>query len=337
MERINMSNPHLKNILRKYEQKRLSAEQDLESRKKILYSKNKRLEEIDSELGKSAIDTAKSILSSEKSTLKTFITKKNSLQKERASILASLGKSPDYLLPAFECTICSDTGYLTSTFSNEQCNCLKQELFNLEFNTYNMGNLEKENFDNFDCKFYSDIVDSEKYDSDISPRENILNIKKTAESFITNFDNPDEKNLLFRGPAGLGKTFLSNCIANVLLKKKRTVLYQTAPVLLDEVISYRLNKPDANPNIVKNILNADLLIVDDLGTENINSMKFTELFNIVNTRLLNQNMKITKTIISTNFSLQEMYSIYDERIVSRVVGHYTVCKFFGDDIRLKKI
>ena len=332
-----MSNIYLKTILREYEQKRLLAEQDLAVRKAELYSKQPRLKEIDEELGKYAISAAKLILSADKNSLSEFMNKKDSLNKEKILILKSLGKSYEYLQPVFECDICKDTGYIPSTFNNELCNCLKQEIFNLEFNKYNMGNLEQDTFENFNPNFYSDVADSEKYNSDISPKENILNIKKTAESFIANFNNPDEKNLLFRGPSGLGKTFLSNCIANELIKQKKTVMYQTAPVLLDEVIACRMNRQDSNPNILKNILTADLLIIDDLGTESINSMKFTELFNIINTRLLNQNMKITKTIISTNFTLQEMYSVYDERIVSRIVGHYQVCKFFGDDIRFKKI
>ena len=105
--------------------------------------------------------------------------------------------------------------------------------------------------------------------------------------------------------------------------------------MLDEIINYRFGKPNSNQNIIENLLNVDLLIIDDLGTENINSMKFVELFNIINTRILNQNKKITKTIISTNLSLQNIYSIYDERIASRIVGYYTVCKFYGDDIRFK--
>ena len=84
------------------------------------------------------------------------------------------------------------------------------------------------------------------------------------------------------------------------------------------------------------MLNVDLLIIDDLGTECMNSMKFSELFNIINTRLLNSNNKMTKTIISTNLSLQNLFSTYDERIVSRIVGNYNICYFFGDDIRFKK-
>ena len=84
-----------------------------------------------------------------------------------------------------------------------------------------------------------------------------------------------------------------------------------------------------------NLLSVDLLIIDDLGTECMNQMKFSELFNIINTRLLNQN-HTTKTIISTNLSLKNLYNNYDERIVSRIVGNYNICYFFGDDIRFKK-
>ena len=217
------------------------------------------------------------------------------------------------------------------------CNCLKQRIFNIEYNKSNLGNLEKENFSTFRLDFYSNEVNSEKYRSKISPRENILKIKSISEKFIEKFDSPEEKNLIFMGNSGLGKTFLSNCIANELLKKGKTVLYQTAPIMLEQIINYRFDKPNCNPDIVDNLLNVDLLIIDDLGTENINSMKFTELFNILNSRLLNQYHKITKTIISTNLTLQNIYSIYDERIASRIVGYYTVCKFFGEDIRFKVI
>jgi DNA replication protein DnaC len=134
----------------------------------------------------------------------------------------------------------------------------------------------------------------------------------------------------------LGKTFLSSCIANELLNRGKTVLYQTAPVMLDTIMDFRFGKETTSKDIYENLLNVDLLIIDDLGTEYMNTMKFSELFNILNTRLLNSNQKITKTIISTNLSLQDLFSCYDERIVSRIVGNYHICYFFGDDIRFKK-
>jgi len=330
-----MDNSYLKNILKEYEQKRLNADRDLALRKQTLYSKNPRLKQIDDELDNYAINTAKLILSSNQNSINSFFEKKEKLDNEKKSILKSMGKTETELYPIYECELCKDTGYIDTPSGTVMCNCLKQQLFNMEYNKANIGNFKKENFDNFNINLYSNEVNKKDYKSDISPRENMLNIKKTAENFIDNFDNPEEKNLLFRGYSGLGKTFLSNCIANELLKKNKTVLYQTAPVMFDEIIKYRFKDPNANQNILKNILNADLLIIDDLGTENINGMQFTELFNIINTRLLNQDNKITKTIISTNYTLQQIHDVYEHRISSRIVGYYTVCKFFGDDIRLK--
>ena len=105
--------------------------------------------------------------------------------------------------------------------------------------------------------------------------------------------------------------------------------------MLDSIIDYRFNK-NSSIDMYEKILTVDLLIIDDLGTECMNSMKFSELFNIINTRLLNQNNHITKTIISTNLNLQELSQKYDERIFSRFVGYYNICRFFGEDIRFKK-
>ena len=133
---------------------------------------------------------------------------------------------------------------------------------------------------------------------------------------------------------------MSNCIASELLKDGKTVLYQTAPVLLESVIDYKLNKNkyqnNINNNIYKSVLNTDLLIIDDLGTESLNSMKLSELFTILNTRILNLNNKITKTIISTNLNINQIFENYEERIGSRIAGYYDIYYFFGDDLRFKK-
>ncbi len=130
---------------------------------------------------------------------------------------------------------------------------------------------------------------------------------------------------------------MSNCIANELLKKGKTVLYQTAPVLLESVIDYKMSKSkNYLNNINKSVLETDLLIIDDLGTENLNSMKLSELFTIINTRILNLNNKITKTIISTNLNINEIFNNYEERIGSRIAGYYDIYYFFGDDLRFKK-
>lgn len=134
-----------------------------------------------------------------------------------------------------------------------------------------------------------------------------------------------------------GKTFMSNCIASELLKKGKNVIYQTAPVLLETVIDYKMNR-QKNPDnrFYSSILETDLLIIDDLGTESLNSMKLSELFTILNTRILNLNRKITKTIISTNLNINDIFRNYEERIGSRIAGYYDIYYFFGEDLRFRQ-
>ena len=129
---------------------------------------------------------------------------------------------------------------------------------------------------------------------------------------------------------------MSNCIANELIKKGKNVLYQTAPVLLETVIDNKMNKykNSKQDDFYKNVLEADLLIIDDLGTECLNSMKLSELFTILNTRLLNLNNKVTKTIISTNLGINNIFRNYEERIGSRNAGLYYIYYIFSDDLRL---
>ena len=130
---------------------------------------------------------------------------------------------------------------------------------------------------------------------------------------------------------------MSNCIAHELIKKGKTVLYQTAPVLLESVIDYKMNKQkNYSEDIYSAILEADLLIIDDLGTESLNSMKLSELFSIINTRILNLNKKSTKTIISTNLSINDIFKNYEERIGSRIAGYYDIYYFFGEDLRFNR-
>ena len=103
--------------------------------------------------------------------------------------------------------------------------------------------------------------------------------------------------------------------------------------MLDMIIDYKFGKNNISDTTYKNIYDVDLLIIDDLGTENMNQVKFTELFNIINSRLLNTNNKCYKTIISTNLNLAMLNKTYGERISSRLIGNYNICRFFGEDLR----
>ena len=130
---------------------------------------------------------------------------------------------------------------------------------------------------------------------------------------------------------------MSNCIASELLKAGKTVIYQTATVLLESVIDFKMNRQkNLSNDFYQSILDCDLLIIDDLGTESLNSMKLSELFTILNTRILNLNHKVTKTIISTNLNINDIFKNYEERIGSRIAGYYDIYYFFGEDLRFKK-
>lgn len=323
-------------FLKEYEQKRINSELDLEKRKQKLYSLIPRLSEIEKELNSFAIFTAKNILNNPKnSNLEKLNEKIELLKAEKIEILKRNNLTLDYLKPFYDCSICKDTGFvLDKNYNSHMCNCLKQKILDHAYNNSNMQNLNFENFNTFNPIIFSNKVDFEKYKQNISPRNNIYNIKEKAIEFIKDFDKKDTKNLLFTGNTGLGKSFISNCIAAELLKNNKTVLYQTSPILLENVIEYKMNKnKNTENNILKTALSVDLLIIDDLGTEPINSMTLSELFTILNTRLLNSN---TKTLISTNLGINEIFKFYEERIGSRIAGYYDIYYFFGEDLRLKQ-
>ena len=332
-----MDSSLLKQLLREYDKKRSIAINNAEKRKQELLNANPKLQEIDKELSLISIQTSKAILTAdekEKEKLLNDLRKKsNSLIKEKNNFIKELSKTNNYLEPHFECSMCDDTGYVTKAGKTTLCTCLKQRIFDIAYNKSNMGNLEKENFANFNLRMVSDKPNKELYKSEMSPRENIELIKEKSVSFIENFDDPNEKNIIFTGSTGLGKTFMINCIANEILKQGKTVLYQTAPIMLDSIIDEKFGNTENKINLQENILNVDLLIIDDLGAERVNDLKITELFTIINSRLLNPKLK---TIISSNLTIEELFKTYTNRIGSRLVGNYKFLRFFGEDLRFKK-
>ena len=325
----------IKRLEREYEYKRNEANKIFIAEKKSLYEKNPRLSELDSEIKKLGIQSIKLSLSNnleEKMLAKKNLEEKLSFYKsEKEKILNKLNVQ---LEPKYSCLKCKDTGYITTKNGTQMCSCMKQELINEAYNNSNMYNLKNETFDKLNLSLFSTTANPKLYKSDLSPRENIDKIISISKSFINNFENNTEKNLLFTGTTGVGKTFLSSCIANEILKKGYTVLYQTAPILLDSIFEYKYNSKDIDSKaLYDNFFNVNLLIIDDLGTENLTAAKFAELFTILNSRLITKN---TKTIISTNLSLEDLSKNYDSRILSRLIGNFNICRFFGNDIRLQK-
>ena len=199
-----MNNTTLNNLLKEYERKKYQADLNFEKARDSFYSSHPNLYKINNELNKTALDISKAILSNDENKIKNLKKYFNDLKYQKDRLLENIKVPLEAREPIYDCKICKDTGYVTdSSNKTELCNCLKQKIFDIEFNKANIGDLKKENFDNFDLNLYSNETNEKKYNAKISPRENIINIKKIAEKFIRNFEDPDEKNLLFLGNTGL--------------------------------------------------------------------------------------------------------------------------------------
>ena len=201
-----MNNSILNDLLKQFEQKRLNNLRDVENRKKKLYLSNPKLQEIDDKFRDISINTTKIILQKKpKNILNDYMNEIEKLKKEKENLLNSLNIPKDYLLLKYDCNICKDTGFVYENGKSIMCNCLKQKIYNIEYNQKNINNIDNQTFNNFNISLFSDKIDEKKYNSNISPRDNIIDIKNAAENFILNFDNVETKNLIFSGGTGLRK------------------------------------------------------------------------------------------------------------------------------------
>ncbi|SDZ24619.1 DNA replication protein DnaC [Proteiniborus ethanoligenes] len=325
-----MEKPYIQEILREYELRRDRALYEQRLRKEEIYLKIPRLKEIDDEISKTGLLIATAMLQNPQlyeENLNKIKAEMEKLKREKAILMTENNFPLEYLDVNYLCNKCSDTGFLKN---GSKCNCLKQEMINRAYRMSGVQHaLEKENFKTFNINIFSpEPFENEK----LSPRENMLNILNNCEGFCINFDEDNEENLLFYGTTGLGKTFMCNCIAKALLDRGKIVIYQTAFKILEIIEEHRFRRnsqqsmDDNNYNL---LFDADLLIIDDLGTELTNTFTNTEIFNIINSRLLRRN----KTIISTNLSLMEIANTYDNRTFSRVFGKFAPLKFYGPDLR----
>lgn len=324
-----------KRIEREYELKRNEADRNFKELKDNLYTTNPRLREIDIEISKLGVQAAKLLISSP-------LEKRDEINKDLENKIAKLKEEKNIILsklnielaPKYSCEKCKDTGYIKENGTTHMCPCFKQELINESYSKSNLYKLKEESFSKINLELFSNEPSLEKYKTNISPRENMKKIIELSKDFIKNFESPSQKNLLFTGTPGVGKTFMSSCIANEIINNNYTVLYQTSSLLLNSVFEYKFSKQESSRELYNSLFNVNLLIIDDLGTENLTAAKFEELFTILNSRLITPN---TKTIISTNLSLEELAKTYDHRILSRLMGNFNILRFYGDDIRLKKI
>ncbi len=251
------------------------------------------------------------------------------MQAERAELLRRHGLAPDYLDEIYSCPVCHDTGYDGTGI----CRCLKRE-YKSELTRSLSGLLRSdgEAFAGFNLGYYSTERDPAL---GASPREVMSLVYETCRAYAANFSE-NSPSLIFRGGPGLGKTFLSACIAREVAAKGCSVAYESAPAALGEFETQRFSRDaavaDAAGEKVREYLGCDLMILDDLGTEMTTSFTVSALYQLINTRLTTSK----QTIISTNLSDEEIARRYGAQIASRLAGEFELLSFVGSDIRLIK-
>jgi len=248
------------------------------------------------------------------------------LQSERAELLTEHGLPMDWLDGAWDCPKCRDTGYI----EGHMCDCLKKLYEQQKAKDLSaLLRLGDENFAAFDLNYYGTQPDAA---TGVSPRERMETVKGTCYDYAVNFGKNSD-NLLFHGDTGLGKTFLSACIARVVSGKGHSVVYDTAVSCFSGFESQKFarsaQEADEAGERVSRALECELLILDDLGTEMTTEFTKSALYTLVNTRLIYNR----KTIISTNLSSKDMWRRYTPQIMSRLEGEYQVLTFTGSDIR----
>ncbi len=312
-------------ILALYDKVRLEEETDFRKRKTHIEKTHPEIIDIDQKIGKLCIELSISAMKSihnRDEYLKALREKIMDLRMKKSELLVSNGFDMDYLNLHYRCSKCKDTGFI----GNTKCSCFKQKVVDVYYTGSELrGMLKTHNFDNFKLDLYPSRkgeLESE------SPRKNMEKILSKSMSFLKNFSTTDE-NLLFYGGPGTGKTFLSHCITKELMDKGSFVVYRTAEELIKSLKEIRFN---GDTSLEEILINCDLLIIDDLGTEQLSDFTKMEMFNLLNTKLLKQK----KMLVSTNLTLENLLNTYSERITSRLLGNFTACKFFGEDIRIKQ-
>lgn len=256
---------------------------------------------------------------------KLEILKRNNLQAQNMikTLLKENNYPSDYLELKFICPKCEDTGYI----NGQQCDCLKKLYKTIAVKHLNsVAQVKLCRFSDFNLEYYRNQTSASGEDA-YSTMNKIFNF---CRQYANNFNENSESLLMF-GKTGLGKTHLSLSIASSAIDKGYTVIYDSTINLLNKIENEHFGRDKVNDTLSV-ILDVQLLILDDLGTEYDTQFNVSTVYNIINTRL-NKNLP---TIVSTNLSKNEIQARYEERIVSRLYANYIPLKFIGNDVRFLK-
>lgn len=329
---MNLTNSQYEKVMYHYYERQAITREEVDARRKEVMEKIPELGELEAKvrhLSLSYVRNSSGETDSDSEALENLGEELAKLKQKRRELLAEHGWDESYLEPIYECPDCHDTGYV----NGEKCHCFEKRAVDYCYMQSGLSDiLEEENFDTFDLDLYPDIAIDDM--TAMSVRDAMNDIYHDAKIFADEFDTA-HGNLLLYGDTGVGKTFLSHCIAKQLLDSGHSVLYLSANRFFDLLAQRQFDRDmkyeDKNTTI-SYILDCDLLILDDLGTELNNAFTASQLYHCIESRLIGRR----STIITTNLPFKEINERYTERVFSRIMSNYTSLKLVGNDLRLAK-
>lgn len=324
---MSLNNSQYNAIMRIYNQRQFQDKYEQDQRREEVYQKVPQIRQIEDEISSQAVRCARKLLDGDtnaKEELKQHI---EDLREQKEVLLSAFGLPADYMEMHYACPECQDTGYV----DGRKCRCFKKEEIRL---LYSQSNIEevllRENFDSFSYEYYDDRVVIPEIQMTVA--DYMRQVHTWCKEYVENFEKKGG-NLIFTGSTGVGKTFLTNCIAKALIDQYQSVIYLSSNDLFDVFSKnkFHYDTEEEMKDMYQYILDCDLLIIDDLGTELNNTFVSSQLFYCINERLLRKK----STIISTNLSMTMLRDTYSDRISSRIISQYSIIPLYGDDIRTK--
>ena len=316
-----MANSIYAAIREEFEKKRRDAQTEAMRKKSSVYAKIPALADIDRKISLTATEYTMRLINGE-NVEDEMRAELKALSDQKKDCLLQHGLSEKAFEPVYCCPLCKDTGIV----GKEYCTCFKARVIEENFKSSNIGKtLDHQSFENFDLKFYPD----EKVDKyPCTPYENMKRNYAVCKTFSDNFDSV-KKSLLLIGGTGLGKTYLSTCVAKQLLMQGKSVIYISAVDFFKRIEKSRFDQTDSD---IRMFEDCDLLIIDDLGTE-APSVYTTAVFSDILDKRWRSGKKL---IISSNNRITDFEKLYGERVFSRLAGSFECLLFYGRDIRVQK-
>lgn len=325
---MGLSNSQYQAILREYDRIQAEERAKREERVEEVYQKIPELKTLNLASGKLALESYLSIREKKDSKLLDSLSESiEKLKAKKLRLLRKYGFSDDYMELRYRCDLCKDTGFV----DGKKCRCFNDKVRKLLYEKSNIQKiLERENFGTFSYKYFDDEHIEKEIGTTV--RKYMEDIVEFCKDFVDNFPSKHE-NIIFIGNTGVGKTFLSNCITRELIDRYYSVIYLSAAELFEYIARAKMEDDMFAKEINEHILEDDVLIIDDLGTELVNTFTSTQLFYIINHRINTEK----STIISTNLSIKLLRDNYSDRIVSRLLNSYDIIKLYGEDIRRRRL